>query len=723
MTAGAAPRDHVPPGPDPDGAIRDAAGRRLRALAGPHARLRADQWTAIRALVADRRRALVVQRTGWGKSAVYFVATALLRERGAGPTVIVSPLLALMRNQIAAAQAAGIRARTINSANVEDWDEVHGEIEAGTVDVLLVSPERLNNPGFRDLILPRLAATAGMLVIDEAHCISDWGHDFRPDYRRLRAVIAGLTPEVPVLATTATANARVTRDIAEQLGSGWRGPGEPPPALVLRGPLDRDSLHLAVVRLPTAPQRLAWLADRLGELPGSGIVYTLTVAAAHDVAGFLRDRGHTAEAYTGQTDPEQRLAIEDDLLANRLKAVVATSALGMGYDKPDLGFIVHLGAPQSPVGYYQQIGRAGRGVERAEVILLPATEDRDIWAYFASLAFPPERDVRMALAALAAADGPQSLAALEAHVDLPRGRLETMLKVLDVDGAVRRVPGGWTATGQPWSYDIQRYDRVAAERSREQQAMLGYSGTDGCRMEYLRRELDDPQAAPCGRCDNCTGVARTAGVSGRTEEFARDRLRRPGVTVTPRRLWPTGMAALGVDAAGRIPAGIAAQPGRGVGRLTDIGWGGTLRKILAAGTPDEPVPPDLFDAVLKVLAAWDWAERPAGVVTLPSRSRPRLIAALGQRIAEAGQLSYLGSLDYRNGGPPGRQYNSAQRLAALWRTLAVPGDLCAALAGFGQPVLLVDDRIGTGWTMTVGAKLLRESGAPAVLPLALAVTT
>ena len=298
-----------------------------------------------------------------------------------------------------------------------------------------------------------------------------------------------------------------------------------------------------------------------------------------------------------------------------------------------------------------------------------------------------------------------------------------MLKVLDVDGAVRRVPGGWTATGQPWSYDIQRYDRVAAERSREQQAMLGYSGTDGCRMEYLRRELDDPQAAPCGRCDNCTGVARTAGVSGRTEEFARDRLRRPGVTVTPRRLWPTGMAALGVDAAGRIPAGIAAQPGRGVGRLTDIGWGGTLRKILAAGTPDEPVPPDLFDAVLKVLAAWDWAERPAGVVTLPSRSRPRLIAALGQRIAEAGQLSYLGSLDYRNGGPPGRQYNSAQRLAALWRTLAVPGDLCAALAGFGQPVLLVDDRIGTGWTMTVGAKLLRESGAPAVLPLALAVTT
>ena len=699
--------------------MRNAAERSLRALAGPDARLRADQWTAISALVADRRRALVVQRTGWGKSAVYFVATALLRERGAGPTVIVSPLLALMRNQIAAAQAAGIRARTINSANIEEWDGVHAEIEAGTIDVLLVSPERLNNPGFRDHILPKLASSAGLLVIDEAHCISDWGHDFRPDYRRLRTVIAGLALGVPVLATTATANARVTLDVAEQLGSG--GGGEP--ALVLRGPLDRESLHLAVVRLPAAPQRLAWLADRLGELPGSGIVYTLTVAAAHDVADFLRDRGHAAEAYTGQTDPAQRLAVEEDLLGNKLKAVVATSALGMGFDKPDLGFIVHLGAPPSPVAYYQQIGRAGRGVDRAEVILLPATEDRDIWAYFASLAFPPERDVRAALAALASAGGPQSLAALEARVDLSRGRLETMLKVLDVDGAVRRVPGGWTATGQPWSYDKERYARVAAERSRERDAMLGYAETGGCRMEYLRRELDDPQAAPCGRCDNCTGVARAAGVAPGTEELARHRLRRPGVTVTPRRIWPTGMAVLGIAATGRIPAEAAAEPGRSVGRLTDIGWGGTLRRVLADGALDEPVSEDLFGAVLTVLAAWDWAERPAGVVTLPSRSRPVLVGSLGQRIAATGKLSYLGSLGYANGGLPGRQYNSAQRLAALWRNLAVPAELRTALTGFGGPVLLVDDRVGTGWTMTVGAKLLRECGVPAVLPFALAVTT
>ncbi len=702
-----------------DDDVRGAAQRSLRALAGQNASLRPDQWSAIEALVIDRRRALVVQRTGWGKSAVYFIATALLRERGAGPTVIVSPLLALMRNQIAAAERAGIRAVTINSANTEEWEEIYAEIQSGQVDVLLVSPERLNNPRFRDLVLPRLAGSAGMVVIDEAHCISDWGHDFRPDYRRLREVVAGLPPGVPVLATTATANARVTRDIAEQIGTGHSGPL---PTLVLRGPLDRESLRLSVLQLPQAALRLGWLADHLGDLPGSGIVYTLTVAAAQEVAEFLRDGGYAAEAYTGQTDPEQRLRIEEGLLANRLKAVVATSALGMGYDKPDLGFIVHLGAPQSPVAYYQQIGRAGRGVERAEVILLPAAEDRDIWAYFASLAFPPERLVRATLDALTLSTGPLSLAALETQVDLGRSRLETMLKVLDVDGAVRRVSRGWEATGQPWVYDAERYERVAAERAREQQAMVGYVRTTSCRMDYLRRELDDPAAASCGRCDNCTGTARTTKVSQGSEDTARARLHRPGVTLQPRRMWPSGMAELGVAFTGRISAEEAAEPGRSIGRLTDIGWGTTLRELLADGAPDRAIPGNLFDAVVQVLAAWDWAKRPVAVVTVPSRTRPGMITALGEQIAATGRLSYLGSLDYLSGEPPGRQHNSAKRLAALARSLTVPGPLEEALARTGGPVLLVDDLADTGWTMTFAAKLLRGCGAQAVLPFALAVT-
>jgi ATP-dependent DNA helicase RecQ len=708
-----------------DQALRAEAERHLRALAGEEARLRDGQWTAISALTAERRRVLVVQRTGWGKSAVYFAATGLLRARGAGPTVIVSPLLALMRNQVEAAGRAGIHARTINSANMQEWEQVYAEVRDGRVDVLLVSPERLNNPGFRDQVLPELTAAAGLIVVDEAHCISDWGHDFRPDYRRIRTLLETLPRGIPVLATTATANARVTRDVAEQLSA---GDDSPEGVLVLRGSLDRESLRLAVVNLPGAHQRLGWLAANLadGTLPGSGIVYSLTVAAAYETAAFLRDQGIGVAAYSGRDDQALRLQAEDDLLANRVKALVATSALGMGFDKPDLGFVVHLGAPQSPVAYYQQIGRAGRGVERAEVVLLPGQEDRDIWAYFASLAFPAEHHVRATLAALADAGRPLSTTALETRVDLSRGRLESMLKVLDVDGAVHRTAGGWEATGRPWAYDSERYERVARERTREQQAMLAYQATNACRMEYLRRELDDPDAAPCGRCDNCTGRRWDAAVPESGAEAARRRLLRPGVEVEPRKMWPAGMKELGIDgAAGKIPAGLLAEQGRALGRLTDIGWGTTLRSLLADEAPDGPVTDQLADALVKVLAAWNWERRPAAVVTLPSRTRPALISSLGHRIASIGRLPYLGTLGYATGDGAGpRRHNSAQWLRSLWHSLTVPDDLRDAIAAQPVgPVLLVDDRIETGWTMTVAAKLLREAGAPAVLPLALAVTT
>jgi ATP-dependent DNA helicase RecQ len=670
--------------------------------------LREDQWTAIHALVADRRRALVVQRTGWGKSAVYFIATALLRELGEGPTVIVSPLLALMRNQVDAAARAGVHAATINSANTDEWQGVQDAVAAGEVDVLLVSPERLNNPDFRDTVLPQLTASAGLLVVDEAHCISDWGHDFRPDYRRLRTLLTELPAGVPVLATTATANDRVVRDVAEQLGLGSGSD-----ALVLRGPLDRESLRLSAVRLPTAEARLGWLAEHLEQLPGSGIIYTLTVASADDVAAFLRDRGYEVAAYSGRTDPAERQRAEEDLLANRVKALVATSALGMGFDKPDLGFVVHLGAPPSPIAYYQQIGRAGRGVERAEVLLLPGPEDRDIWAYFASLAFPPERIVRQVLDALANAERPLSTAALEPMVELSRTRLEVVLKVLDVDGAVKRVRGGWQSTGQPWEYDADRYERIAEARAVEQQAVLDYLSTSGCRMEFLLRQLDDPHAEPCGRCDNCTGQRPSTDVSDTAASAARERLLRPGVELSPRKQWPTGMAALGIPLSGRIPAGEAAGTGRALGRLTDIGWGNRLRTLFT-DERDEQIPDDVFQACVKVLTAWDWSARPVGVVTIGSRRRPKLVGSFGERIATIGRLPLLGQVEV---GEATHRANSAQRLAGLWHGMRAP-----ELPALDGPVLLIDDQVDTGWTMTVAARLLRQAGAPAVLPFALAVT-
>jgi ATP-dependent DNA helicase RecQ len=698
--------------------LRSAAEQHLRALAGPDAVLHDDQWTAIEALVVGRRRALVVQRTGWGKSAVYFIATALLRSQGAGATVIVSPLLALMRNQIEAAERAGIRAHTINSANVESWSEVEAAVLRGETDVLLVSPERLNNPTFRDQVLPRLAAETGLLVIDEAHCISDWGHDFRPDYRRIRSLLADLPGGIPVLATTATANARVVADVAEQLGS--VGVTEPP--LVLRGSLDRESLHLGVVSLPSNAHRLAWLADQLPQLPGSGIIYTLTVAQAEAVAAFLRDQGHEVTSYTGRTETADRLVAEQDLLDNRVKALVATSALGMGFDKPDLGFVIHLGAPQSPVAYYQQVGRAGRGVKSATVLLIPGQEDEDVWRYFTSVGFPPEAVVRQTLDALSTAT-PVSVPALEVSVELSRSRLEAMLKVLDVDGAVRRVSGGWLSTGEPWEYDAARYEKVAAVRAAEQQAMRDYIALDGCRMEFLRRQLDDPGAVACGRCDRCTGEMWDTAVSDVAVRASRAELVRPGVSVDARTMWPTGLATIGLPLSGKIPAEERVSAGRAIGRLSDIGWGPRLRRQLRDGVPDAGLPDELFNAAVEVLRTWGWERRPVAIAGIPSSRRPVLLATMGERLAAIGRLEWLGPLQrVGSSGRSASRTNSAQRVRALHGSFAVSAEQTAGIERLGDPVvLLVDDVVDTGWTMALAGRELRSAGAAEVLPFALAL--
>ena len=688
-------------------ALRAQAEAVLRGLVGsPDAMLREDQWTAIEALVADRRRALVVQRTGWGKSAVYFVATALLRSLGAGPTVIVSPLLALMRNQVEAARRAGISAETIHSANTDEWAQVHARVAAGQTDVLLVSPERLNNPGCRDEVLPRLALDAGLLVVDEAHCISDWGHDFRPDYRRIASLISGLGTDIPVLATTATANERVVHDIEEQLGRSS--------ILTIRGPLARASLRLGVLRLGNARERLAWLLQHLDELPGSGIIYTLTVAGAEDTSAALREAGIHAPAYTGKTDPDERERLEGALKRNEVKALVATSALGMGFDKPDLGFVVHLGAPSSPVAYYQQVGRAGRSSASADVLLLPGEEDRAIWEYFATVSMPDEERAQAVLGALGAS--PRSTVALESAVDLRRSRLELLLKVLDVDGAVRREQGGWVSTGQPWSYDGDRYSRIASARSAEAQAMIDYERTDGCRMEFLQRQLDDATAAPCGRCDNCAGVWFDATTDAAVQARAGAALDRVGADIAPRRQWPSGMASLGVDLKGRIPKEQQASEGRVLARLSDLGWGGPLRELFASAGPDTVVTGPLLQACIRILSEWKWDARPQAVAFVPSRSRPLLSASLAEGIAGAGRLPLLGSLDLVHGGPAGQPGgNSAFRLSNVEGRFSA-----ASLEIPAGPVLLIDDFVDSGWTMTVCARELRLAGASAVLPLALA---
>jgi len=704
---------------------RESALTVLRTLVGTDAAEFHDgQFEAISALVDDRRRALVVQRTGWGKSAVYFVATLLLRQRGSGPTILVSPLLALMRDQVAAAARAGVRAVSINSSNAHEWTEVQRMLRDDEVDVLLVSPERLNNPSFRDEQLPDLVASAGLLVVDEAHCISDWGHDFRPDYRRLRDLIAELPTGIPVLATTATANSRVVGDVAEQLAHHASATPETPnsdePVLTIRGPLARASLRLGVLRLPTAQARLAWLLSHLDELPGSGIIYALTVSAAEDTARLLRDAGHEVHAYTGRTDTAEREQLEGRLKANSLKALVATSALGMGFDKPDLGFVLHLGAPSSPVAYYQQVGRAGRATDNADVLLLPGSEDEAIWNYFATASMPREQKALAVIAELGST--PLSTPALEARVDLKRSPLELLLKVLDVDGAVRKVQGGWVSTGEPWVYDADRYARIAAAREAEQQSMLDYerlpAGTEGCRMEFLQRALDDDTAVPCGRCDNCAGAWYPSDVASDATATAAKSLDRVGVVVEPRAQWPNGMDRLGVAAKGNIPLGDRVAPGRALARLTDLGWGGTLRDTFASGAADAPATPAMVAACVRVLADWGWDERPVAVVSVPSRRHPLLIESVARGLSAAGRLPYLGALSWENGGPTGEAGgNSAYRLSSVWERFGTAGLDIAD----GSPVLLVDDLVDSRWTVTAAGRELRRAGASAVLPFVLAL--
>lgn len=682
------------------------ATRVLRALVGDDsAELRPDQATAIRALVLDSARALVVQRTGWGKSAVYLVATALLRARGNGPTLIISPLLALMRDQVAAARRAGINAITLNSSNTAEWGGLHAEINAGRVDLILCSPERLNNPTFRDAVLPHLARTAGLVVIDEAHCVSDWGHDFRPDYRRIRTLLTELPDGVPVLATTATANSRVVADVADQLGTD---------VLTLRGGLDRASLHLSVGPVSEPAQQLAWLAEHLPRMSGSGIVYCLTVAAAEETAAFLRDEGLNVQAYTGSTPTEEREQLEGALLRNEVTALIATSALGMGFDKGDLAFVIHLGAPHSPIAYYQQIGRAGRATDHADVILLPGSRDRAIWEYFGSLSFPDEDAVTDTLTALTEAGRPLSTAALEAHVDLRRTRLELMLKVLDVDGAVTRVPGGWSATGEAWAYDAERYGRLAEARRGEQRAMFTYLTTDECRMAFLRRCLDDPHLtdAPCGRCDNCGGSPRV--VMPEAGEVARD-LNRPGVRITPRKQWPTGLRGTGITVAGTTPSGrITPQlmEGRSISRIDGIGLSGVVHEVVSG--PDGEVPAVLRAALGEVLR--QWTPRIDAIVAIDSTTRPRLVRHLASGVSNLLSVPILGALRPREGRhePGSHDVNSLHRLRSVAARLELP-DIDVA----GRSILLLDDLTRSGWTLTVAGTLLYDASATEVYPLTL----
>ena len=684
----------------------------VRALAGPDAVPRPDQIEAVAAVVAERRRTLLVARTGFGKSAVYFSATRMLRDRGWGPTIVVSPLLALMRDQVAAAERLGLSAVTINSSNIDSWAEMEERIAADQIDLLLIAPERLANAGFRRRVFDTMQQRAFALVCDEAHCISDWGHDFRPDYRRLRQLLADLPAWTPVLATTATANQRVTDDVAKQLGDD---------TLVLRTPLDRESLHLSVVDLPDDAHRLAWLAETLGELPGSGIIYCLTVDQAETAAAWLRSRGHAVAAYTGSVDPEQRLAMESALRDNELKALVATSALGMGFDKGDLAFCVHLGLPPTPVAYYQQVGRAGRAIERAEVIALPRpTEDAAIWRWFESVSLPSEEICRSVLDLLHP-DQPTSLVALEPDINLGRSRLGILMSILEVDGAIDRVGGGFIRTDEHWSYNHELVASLRQLRRAEAAQMLAWADLSSCRLRFLREALDDHTATDCGRCDRCTDHSWQRQPDPLTVAAAQDVLRGGDVVIDPRRQWPSGLG----QPKGRIAADRQPAPGRALARLGDGGWNPIVDTLIRNADAGDAVvvPPELVAAIAAILKRWNWPQRPTWICPVPSRRRAALVDSVAEALGQLGKLPVHRALRTTtmagDHGFQADQSNSAHQVGNVWNRFMVDPALLPDRDVAAGPVLLVDDEADSRWTITVAAWQLTGAGTGPVLPFAL----
>ena len=672
-----------------------AMGEVVISMAGAEAVPRDDQLAAVRALVAGSKRVLVVQATGWGKSAVYWAATKALRSLGHGTTLVVSPLLALMRDQVQAAKTAGLTAETINSTNADDWEVAMGRVAAGKVDVLLVSPERLGNLKFAQRMAPVLES-AGLIVIDEAHCISDWGFDFRPDYQRLARVLAA-APATPVLATTATANQRVSDDVAAQLGDG---------TVVLRGSLARSSLSLSVVPGLSALERYAWVDEALTMFVGSGIIYVPTVAETTQLSGFLKSRGHRTAAYSGQLESDDREAIEGQLKRNELKAAVATSALGMGYDKPDLSFCIHVGSPNSPVAYYQQVGRAGRAIESAMAVLLPAETDERLWEYFATASIPDPEAITTVLATLEEL-GSLTISALEMATKLRRGRLEALLRVLLVDNAVTKFGAQWGLGEGKYVYDYDKWTALKAVRAREADLMRQFASGSGCLMEFLQVALDDPNPVACGACSVCTHRLPGPGsiVDSDRVRAAEIFLRGEDVIIEPRKLWPSGLSS------GRKGSISSFEVGRALCFADSAGWAIASK---AVSGPDLPLDDEVIQGMIAVLSRWKdkWEERPVAVIPMPSRHHNRLIGNLASRIAVVGKLELIDALEV--GGPrPPEDVASGPRVEALFESMKLREG--AKLPN--GPLLLVDDFYRTGWTMTVAASLLRSAGASSVLPL------
>ncbi|MBN2303298.1 MAG: RecQ family ATP-dependent DNA helicase [Anaerolineae bacterium] len=684
-----------------------AAEHWLHQVLGSDAKFRPGQWEAISALVDDRQRTLVVQRTGWGKSMVYFIATRLLRSNGAGPTILISPLLSLMRNQIQAANVLGVRAESINSANSQEENErVESLLLAGKLDLLLISPERLANQRFRAHVWERIRHQVGMLVVDEAHCISDWGHDFRPDYRRIMTILDEVLPHTPVLGTTATANDRVVADVSEILGKNLR---------ILRGPLTRDSLALYVYPQPySASYRLTLVAHLLSCIQGSGIIYCMTTHDCLRVSKWLNRQGFNTKPYYSQVEQdtgENRVDLEQQLLNNEVKALVASVALGMGFDKPDLHFVIHYQYPGSIIGYYQQIGRAGRGIEQAHIILIHGPGDEEIQEYFIETAFPKPQHVQQAIDALAGTDG-LTRNDLMRHINVKPSTLEKILTHLEIENIVQKQGHNYYLLDANRTPDYARWERVVQQRLTELKHMQSYIQHQGCLMRFIAEALDDPmRPQPCGKCKNCRGVESKFKADPQLVQQASAFLRdSEKIIIEPRKQWPSRGF---IEGAKRARFQQTNAPGVVLCHYSDQSWGDLGRR---GKYIDKHFADDLVTAAAELLGSYfrTLDTQPTWVTAVPSLRRPMLVPDFARRLAQA-----LG-LAYRDAVRNTRRCPEQKTMQNSWQQALNVRDAFEVYGVSPEPVLLVDDMVDSRWTLTVIGQLLIERGCSEVHPFALA---
>lgn len=680
----------------------------------PQASFHQDQWESIDELINKQNQLLVVQRTGWGKSAVYFIATKLRRQQGFGPTIIISPLLSLIRNQIESAAKLGLKVVSYNSS-MDKYQRQNAErqILASQVDAVIVSPEQLGQTYFSENILSRISNNIGLFVVDEAHCISDWGHDFRPDYGRIVRVLQNMPQNMPVLATTATANNRVVEDIKSQLGERLT---------IIRGPLTRKALQLQNIQISNKSERLAWLAKNIPNMHGTGIIYAKTTKDCEIVAGFLQNNGINAFAYHSNLDSDKKIELEQALINNGIKALVATSALGMGFDKPDLSFVIHYQAPGNVVEYYQQVGRAGRGIDHALGIMMLGEDDARIQQYFIDNAFPKEQQINELLTVIENSNGIK-VTQLEPLVNFSKDKIESILKFLSIENPspILKDDKEYFRTQFDYQMPHEKIERLNTIKKAEWDRLNEYHDSSKCLMLFLGQELDDTNTLPCGKCASCQPEQTlSAKIDEQMVRQAHDYLRHRYIKISPRATFASSgaNARLAFSTYG-LPysankANLNIEAGVALSSWKDGGWG----DVVAQGKYNGRFSAELVAPMVKMINSLRYNVRPKWITYIPSPRNPHLVKEFAQQLAQALGVQCLDALTIQEARPPQKTMeNSFFQSKNLDGAFALNTDKI-----YSDPVWLIDDAVDSRWTFTIAGALLRKNGVQQVIPIALTST-